>query len=102
MTQEARFWRNVAIIGVAHVALLLGLARWSAGTKGKRTAEILWIEGGAGSTPAVAERTEALPRPEPEITATPVEAATSPEPLASDIQLPAPSPSPTPSVTPTS
>src|SRR6187551_717825 len=103
MTREAHFWRNVVGIGVAHVALLYGLARWSSGTKERPAAEILWLEGGAESVAATSVVTEASPPAEPEITATPAEPSAPPEqaPLASDIQLPAPTPSPAPSATAT-
>jgi hypothetical protein len=29
MSKDARFWRNVALIALAHVAILIGLVRWS-------------------------------------------------------------------------
>ena len=29
MPRDASFWRNVGIIGLLHVAVLTGLARWS-------------------------------------------------------------------------
>ena len=29
MTRDARFWRNVTIVGLIHLAILLGLFWWS-------------------------------------------------------------------------
>ena len=40
MTPDARFWRNVIAIGFAHVVVLLGLAKWSSGTKREAPGQI--------------------------------------------------------------
>src|SRR5437762_6669350 len=54
MSKDARFWRNVILIGLAHIALLAGLIRWSLQTKRPSNAQsIVWIggaENGAGET----------------------------------------------------
>src|SRR4029450_12208334 len=47
MPQDARLWRNVTLIALAHVALLLGLIRWSVEARNSSNAQsIVWISGG--------------------------------------------------------
>ena len=48
MTRDARFWRNVTIIALIHVALLLGLLWWSRSSR-QQAKDIVWMEGGAGA-----------------------------------------------------
>ncbi len=54
MSKDARFWRNVILIALAHIALLAGLIRWSLHSKRPSNAQsIVWIggaENGAGET----------------------------------------------------
>ena len=46
MSKDARFWRNVILIALAHIALLAGLIRWSLQTKRPSNAQsIVWIGG---------------------------------------------------------
>ncbi|MBA3650146.1 MAG: hypothetical protein H0W66_01365, partial [Chthoniobacterales bacterium] len=49
MTRDARFWRNVTIVGLVHVVVLLGLLWWSR-TPSKTPKNIVWMEGGAGAS----------------------------------------------------
>lgn len=44
MGQNARFWRNVTIIGVAHIAILLLLARWNAEARRPNLQSIVWLD----------------------------------------------------------
>src|SRR5438046_10291461 len=46
MSKDARFWRNVILIALAHIALLAGLIRWSLHSKRSSNAQsIVWIGG---------------------------------------------------------
>ena len=47
MSTDARFWRNVTLIALAHVAVLVGLIRWSHETKSSNAQSIVWISRGA-------------------------------------------------------
>ena len=108
MTREMRFWRNVILVGVAHVTLLTGLARWG-GTKRSPKMEVMWMAANAGA-PGVAlaqmpEAAEPEPSPAEEPEATPVppmEDLPAPvmTPSASVIPLPSATPKPRPSATP--
>jgi TonB family protein len=119
MAKDARFWRNVTLIGLAHVAILVGLIRWSRETKSSNRQTIVWMNGGAGDGVAKT-RSAAAPKPmkasrsPPEARPSKTEEVEDEQPvLASaknDIQLPAPastttprpteSPKPTPKLTP--
>src|SRR5438094_8146476 len=58
MSKDARFWRNVILIALAHIALLAGLIRWSLNGKRPSNAQsIVWIggaENGGGETKTAA------------------------------------------------
>ena len=111
MPRDARFWRNVTIIAVAHVAILFALARWNRAAANANPAGIVWM------TPAEATATSAPPQIPVQPAETPaLSAAITPSPpdqeseatpanLKSDIQLPTATPAPTPvrkpSATPT-
>jgi TonB family protein len=112
MARDARFWRNVTIIGLLHLAALLLFLRWSREPKSINPKDIVWMSGGGGengatdveATPA-ATIAEAESHPSPEsVEATPEELKKEETPLTpakSDIQLPQPTPSETPPPTPT-
>lgn len=102
MPRDARFWRNVTIIAVAHVVVVFALVRWNRERGKPNLQSIVWLSS------EVAARTEA-----PVETAAPSEADT-PRPKSeekedqpvsaaapSDIQLPSPTPTPSPSPVPT-
>src|SRR5215204_1693590 len=112
MPPNRSFWRNVSIIGLIHVALLLGLARWSGSAKKASTTEILWMDGNAGlvrttgaSAPTVAS--EIAPTPSPPLSSEAQTTEESPDEqpaltsAKSEIELPNPTPLPTAIVTPT-
>ena len=45
-TGRARFWRNVVLIALAHVAVIAGLIRWSVAARASTNAEsIVWLGG---------------------------------------------------------
>lgn len=45
MSPEARFWRNVALIAIAHAALLLAMLHWSGGARIASAETITWLSG---------------------------------------------------------
>ncbi len=52
MAKAGRFWRNVVLIALAHVALIAGLIRWSLAARASSNPEsIVWL-GGAGDLAA--------------------------------------------------
>jgi TonB family protein len=52
MPRNARFWRNVVLIALAHVTLIVGLIRWSVAARASSNPEsIVWL-GGAGDLSA--------------------------------------------------
>jgi TonB family protein len=48
MPRNARFWRNVTLIGLAHVAVIIGFVRWGRESENKNAPSIVWLNGGAG------------------------------------------------------
>ena len=113
MPRDARFWRNVTIIAVAHAAILFALARWNRAGSNANPASIVWMmpaEAIASNAPPQLPA-EPLETPAPRAITTPAppekESEATPANLKSDIQLPAPTPVPTatpvrkPSITPT-
>jgi TonB family protein len=107
MPKTARFWCNLAVIGLAHMAVITGLIQWSRKANRAPAQSVVWLGGGAGdggigekknppparaakSTPWVEAKTEPLKEDKseedrPVLTSAP-----------SDIQLPRPQDSPTP------
>lgn len=103
MTRDARFWRNVTIVGLVHVLVLLGLLWWSR-TPTRTPKDIVWMEGGAGA-PAADETPPAIATPEATPVETPEEVKKEPTPevvptTRSEIEIPSPTISATPTPTP--
>jgi TonB family protein len=106
MPKNARFWRNVTLIGLAHVALIIGLVRWSRETRNASAQSVVWMNGGAGDGNAPEAKMAPSPKPRkaarPRIESTPEplrkEDAEEEQPVLtsapSEIQLPTPKPSP--------
>src|SRR5947208_16549596 len=47
MSKSPRFWRNVTLIALAHVALIAGLIRWSVAARSAPDAEsLVWLSAG--------------------------------------------------------
>ena len=104
MAKTGRFWRNVVLIALAHVALIAGLIRWSLAARASSNPEsIVWL-GGAGDITAGQENDaqpsakRATPPAEPKLS----KADEAEEenrvvtPAKSEIELPLPTPKPTP------
>ena len=101
-----RFWRNLTLIGFAHVALITGLMRWSRQTDAAKPAHVVWLNASgedavpwAKTNPRPAQPAS-TPRAKAELNIEPL-ADSEPqhdEPLLtsvkSEIQLPVPKPSP--------
>ena len=105
MSKTPRFWRNVTLIALAHVALIAGLIRWSAAARSAPDAEsLVWL---SGAQDLAAERSEghaaapteiSVPSAEPESLG-PDEREKEQPPLTqakSEIELPKPTPMETP------
>jgi TonB family protein len=111
MPKDARFWRNVTVIALAHVALLLGLIRWSVEAKSSsNTQSIVWISGPEDVAPREPESGAATqpamtPIPPPESEPLKKDEAAEETPLVtaakSEIELPSPTPEPTSTPRPT-
>jgi TonB family protein len=63
MSTDARFWRNVTLIALAHIALLIGLIRWSYESKNSNAQSIVWISGSVGDSAAGEAKSGAAPQP---------------------------------------
>jgi colicin import membrane protein len=96
MRRDARFWRNVVLITLVHVAALIALLRWAGASKIESAQEITWLSTDQDTSASVDS-------PKPEETPTPEKPAPAEEnqpvtaPAKSEIQLPSATPPPTPS-----
>ena len=104
MSKDARFWRNVVVIGLAHVLVLVGLVRWSLATNRSPNAQsIVWITGGAEDDAASSLPVE-VSTPPPEPSPLKPDETEEEKPLLavakSEIELPTPKPTPTTTPTP--
>ncbi len=108
-TPSGRFWTNVVLIALAHVALIAGLIRWSVAAKASSNPEsIVWL-GGAGDLPADESETRETKSPKQspianELSQTKNEEAADEKPVVtsakSEIELPSVAPKPTATATP--
>src|SRR6266511_4957071 len=69
MPKDGRFWRNVVLIALAHIALIAGLIRWSLAARASNPDSIVWL--GAAGEPETeasppAERVTPLVSPKPQ------------------------------------
>jgi outer membrane biosynthesis protein TonB len=108
MAKNSRFWRNVILIALAHIALIAGLIHWSLVARASSNPEsIVWL----GGTPDLASgksEDEAPPAPRPAVSpAEPLKDEEAQEKKAaastakSEIELSSPTPKPTVAATPT-
>ena len=106
---SGRFWVNVVLIALAHIALIAGLIRWSVAARASSNPEsIVWL-GGAGDLSA--DESEKQESPSPKQPATDTESRESEQDEAreekpvvttakSEIELPSVTPKPTATATP--
>jgi outer membrane biosynthesis protein TonB len=103
MSKDARFWRNVTLIALAHVAFLVALIRWSLQTRSPANAQsIVWIgsaENGAAETKSAAPSPVKVLAPRAEPTPMKSDEPEDEKPILtaakSEIQLPTPKPAAT-------
>jgi TonB family protein len=88
MSRDTRFWTNVALVTVAHLAVVLALARGSREEPQANLQSVVWMSADAAAA--------AEPRhtPTPVSSVAPLESV-SHTPLKSEIQMPSPTPTPT-------
>src|SRR6266487_6015366 len=105
---SARFWRNVVLIALAHVALIAGLIRWSVAARASTNAEsIVWLGSAGDLTAGELESEPSAPATAPPVEPKPPkhDEAEEEKPLVtaaqSEIELPSPTPKPTPTSTST-
>lgn len=92
--RDTRFWTNVALVTVAHLAVLLALARASRNEPPANLQNVVWMSADA----AAAAEPKNTPAPTPISTVAPVEKpveSSSPTRFKSEIQMPSPTPTPT-------
>jgi TonB family protein len=118
MPKNFRFWGNVALIAIAHAAIIVGLMRWSRAEKDAGAQSIVWMSGGGGDglvtekknlpaptkAPRKESKTEALKdrdsgEDRPLLTSAPSEIQL-PTPKASPARTPSPTATATPVRTP--
>lgn len=108
MRKNLRFWSNVALIAAAHIAIIVGLIRWSRDREEANAQSIVWMNGGGGDGVVTEKRSPApvgapLPRKESKIELKERDLDEDHPVLASapsEIQLPAPTASPVLNATP--
>ena len=108
MAKTGRFWRNVVLIALAHLALIANLIRWSLAARASSNPEsVVWL-GGAEALAAGEQEKEASPppkRPTPPVESLRDDEAEKKKPVAtsvkSEIELPSPTPKPAPKATAT-
>jgi len=105
MSKKPRFWRNVTLIALAHLALIAGLIRWSLAARSAPDAEsLVWLSGAKDLELGISE-SSAAPSPKISVPSVESESLRSDEkekgqsPLTqakSEIELPKPTPMETP------
>jgi TonB family protein len=100
MPRDARFWRNVTIIAVAHIAIIIALVRWNRETRKASSQSIVWMSGEVAAIDPPSRTATAIEgTPPPKVSpSAPDEQdeASLQTPARSNIQLPNSTPSPTP------
>ncbi|MGI9171912.1 MAG: TonB family protein [Chthoniobacterales bacterium] len=102
MRRNRSFWRNVAIIGALHLAVIIGLTRWGDRAQKRTPVNITWMDSAVAAaipseTPAnIPSEATVAPTPEEQPTVPPAEETPAPTVAApSDIPLATPTPQPT-------
>ena len=94
MSRDTRFWTNVALVTVAHLAVVLALARGSRDEAYANLQNVVWMSADA----AAASEPKSTPAPTPVSTVAPMEKpveSSSSTPFKSEIQMPSPTPTAT-------
>jgi outer membrane biosynthesis protein TonB len=106
--RDIRFWRNVTLIALAHVALIAGLIRWSVAARASTNAEsIVWLGEDLAAGQSENEEGPSVQRDAHPVRPKPLkdDQAEEEKPLVtaaqSEIELPSPTPKPTPTSTST-
>jgi outer membrane biosynthesis protein TonB len=102
MPKDGRFWRNIVLIALAHIALIAGLIRWSLAARASNPDSIVWL--GAAGEPETeasppAERVTPLVSPKPQNDDKTEEEKPMVTTAKSEIELPSPTPKPTATAT---
>jgi outer membrane biosynthesis protein TonB len=104
MRRDARFWRNVVLITLVHVAALIALLRWAGASKIESPQQVTWLNTADNDT-ADSSTSDQNSKPEETPTsekpALPEENQSTPAPAKSEIELPTAAPHPSPSATAT-
>ena len=103
MPRDGRFWRNIVLIALAHIALVAGLIRWNLAARASNPDSIVWL--GAAGEPETeasppAERVTPLVSPKPQNDDKTEEEKPMVTTAKSEIELPSPTPKPTAAATP--
>jgi outer membrane biosynthesis protein TonB len=103
MPKDSRFWRNIVLIALAHIALIAGLIRWSLAARASNPDSIVWL--GAAGQPETeasppAERVTPLVSPKPQNDDKTEEEKPMVTTAKSEIELSSPTPKPTAAATP--
>jgi TonB family protein len=111
MPKNLRFWSNVTLIALAHVAIVVGLIRWSRAGSNAGAQSVVWLNGGGGDGVVTEKKNppapvkSPLPRKESKTESLREREAAEDRPYLasapSEIQLPTPKPSPKPTPTAT-
>jgi outer membrane biosynthesis protein TonB len=107
--RDIRFWRNVTLIALAHVALIVGLIRWSVAARASTNAEtIIWLGSAEDLAARENEEVPSTHRENQAVEPTPLkddereDEKPAVTPAKSEIELPSPTPKPTPKPKPSS
>lgn len=111
MPKNLRFWSNVTLIALAHVAVVVGLIRWSRASSNAGAQSVVWLNGGGGDGVVTEKKNSPapvkspLPRKESKTESLKERETAEDRPYLasapSEIQLPTPKPSPKPTPTAT-
>ena len=64
MPKSLRFWSNVALIAIAHIAIIIGLIRLSRESKDDNAQSVVWMNGGGGDGAVLQNKNTPTPRKE--------------------------------------
>lgn len=104
MPKNLRFWSNVALIAIAHIAIIIGLIRLSRESKDDNAQSVVWMNGGGGDGAVLQNKNALAPRKESKTDPVKDRDADEVRPFLasapSEIQLPMPTTSPRSASTP--